>query len=308
MSTPILKKYFKKIKFKLLGFLLIGIITSCTNESTDNNISLQEKDFEIHKLETRYNFNTFSEEYQLKITIGESLENLLISDKEYARDFLNKLVDNSETKEFLYAEKKGISANKSVRSKNSEKSLESLLISHISGNSTQNKSKNAERGQRISLIQRAETILPNLVIKIPDWANVVLENIDLEKLDYAVYSGINTKDLSFQYKRAESMIPGRSSITDYIPIQIKESEKLIPLKKGTNRTIWEDDLIDDHFPSLRDCDNFNREDYIIYRNSEYDFIDRIRLNEDLLNARLCGINIKNHCCPIKVNDFLQVKI
>ena len=40
MSTPILKKYFKKIKFKLLGFLLIGIITSCTNESTDNNISL----------------------------------------------------------------------------------------------------------------------------------------------------------------------------------------------------------------------------------------------------------------------------
>lgn len=225
--------------------------------------------------------------------MGESLENLLISDKEYAREFLNELVDNNKTKEFLYAKKKGTTANKSFHSKNSGKSLESLLINHISEGLTQNKGNSSERQKRIFLIQRAENILPNLVIKIPDWANVILENIDAEKLDYAVYSGINTKDLSFQRKREANKRAPSSTISDYIPIQVKESENLIPLKRGTNKTLWNSDLINDNFPSLKGCDNFNREDYITYRSSEYDFIDKMLLNDDLVNARLCGVKIKD---------------
>ena len=279
----------------LLTILLVGIMVSCENDITENvdeNTSdLQNKDFEIHKLETEYDFNSFSEEEQLKITMGESLENLLISDKEYARDFLHKLVDNNETKEFLYAENKGVSANKTAHSKNSKKSLESLLIENINNSSILSKGNNTERQKRVSLIQRAENILPNLVIKIPDWANVVLENVDLEKLDYAVYSGINTKDLSFQLKKSENRDEFSSTISDYIPIQVKESEKLIPLKRGTDETIWNNDLINDNFPSLKNCDNFNREEYITYRSSEYDFMDKMRLNDDLVNARLCGIDI-----------------
>ena len=47
-----------------------------------------------------------------------------------------------------------------------------------------------------------------------------LENVDLEKLDYAVYSGINTKDLSFQYKNRNNLT--YQTLADYIPIQIKE--------------------------------------------------------------------------------------
>jgi hypothetical protein len=286
----------KKLKI-LLSILLIGLIVSCETDITenidDNTSNLQNKDFKIHKLETEYNFDTFSEEDQLKITMGESLENLLISDKEYAREFLTKLIDHNKTKEFLYAEKKGIFSNKTLHSKNSKKSLESLLIENIDNSSALSKGNNAERQKRISLIQRAENILPNLVIKIPDWANVILENIDPEKLDYAVYSGINTKDLSFQRKRETSKIAPSSTISDYIPIQVKESEKLIPLRRGTDKTLWNNDLINDNFPSLKDCDNFNKEDYITYRSSEYDFIDKMRLNEDLVNAELCGIDIND---------------
>lgn len=281
----------------LLTILLIGTMVSCENDITenvdDNTSDLQNKDFEIHKLETEYDFNSFSEEDQLKITMGESLENLLISDKEYAREFLTKLIENNKTKEFLYAEKKGTLSNKTVHSKNSEKSLESLLIENIDNPSALYKGKNAERQKRVSLIQRAENILPNLVIKIPDWANVILENVDLEKLDYAVYSGINTKDLSFQLKKGENRDAFSSTISDYIPIQVKESENLIPLEKGTNTTIWGNNLIEDFFPSLKNCNDFDRNNYIVYEKSGYEYLDKIKLNDDLLNAKICGINIGN---------------
>ncbi|MDC1472065.1 hypothetical protein N8354_02875 [Flavobacteriaceae bacterium] len=306
----------KKLKF-LLIILLIGTICSCENDIIEdvgnNTADLLNKDFEIHKLETEYDFNSFSKEDQLKITIGESLENLLISDKEYARDFLHKLVDNNKTKEFLYIEKKNVSANKTARSKNSEKSLESLLISHIySNSSTQNKGNSSEKQKRISLIERAETILPNLVIKIPDWANVVLENVDLEKLDYAVYSGINTKDLSFQYKNRNNLT--YQTLADYIPIQIKESEQLIPVKKNSNKTLWGDDLFVDHFPSLNNCPEFKKKEYVKYSDNEYDFIDRTRLNEDLINVKLCGIDIEddngsgnNSCNKVYERDCVNEK-
>ena len=309
-------------KIKILGLLAISVIYySCSdnvNESLSNNDkeTLEEKDFEIHKLETEYNFESFSEEDQLKITMGESLENLLLSDKEYAREFLNKLVKDNQTKEFLYSEKKGTSANKTTHIKNSGKSLESLLINSINNSSIQNKGGSSEKRKRISLIERAGTILPNLVIKIPDWANVVLENIDLEKLDYAIYSGINTKDLSFQYKGKNRKIDEISSIADYIPIQIKESEKLIPLKKGTNITIWNNDLVKDHFPSLKNCEEFDKSNYILYDNSEYEFLDKMRLNDDLLNAKLCAVSLDrrasksfatNNCTGVYQRDCVTEK-
>jgi len=308
----------KKLKF-LLSILLIGTMVSCENDITenvgDNTPDLQNKDFEIHKLETEYDFNSFSEEDQLKITIGESLENLLISDKVYARDFLHKLVDNNETKEFLYAEKKGVSANKTTHSKNSKKSLESLLIENINNSSILSKGNNVERQKRVSLIQRAESILPNLVIKIPDWVNVVLENVDLEKLDYAVYSGINTKDLSFQYKNRNNST--YQTLADYIPIQIKESEQLIPVKKNSDKTLWGDDLIVNHFPSLKNCKEFRKEEYVRYSDNNYDFIDRIQLNDDLINVRLCGIyigdvndsgnNQNNSCNKVYERDCVNEK-
>lgn len=285
----------KKLKF-LLSVLLIGVIVSCDTDITENinnnKSNLQNKDFKIHKLETEYNFDTFSEEDQLKIAMGESLENLLISDKEYAREFLTKLIHNNKAKEFLYAEKKGIFYDKTLHSKSSDKSLESLLIENIYNSSTLYKGNNSERQKRVSLIQRAENILPNLVIKIPDWANIILENIDSKKLDYAVYSGVNTKDLSFQYKKKTNNNIS-STISDYIPIQVKESENLIPLQKGTNITIWGNNLIDDFFPSLKNCIDFDRKNYIIFEKSGYEYLDKIKLNNDLLSAKICGINIGN---------------
>lgn len=286
----------KNIKF-LLAFLFIGAITSCETDITEdinnNTPDFENKDFEIYRLDTEYNFDTFSEEDQLKIALGESLENLLISDKEYAREFLTNLIENNKTKEFLYIEKKGTTASKSLNHENLDKSLESLLIKHINNSSTQNKGNSSEIQKRVSLIQRAENILPNLVIKIPDWANVILENIDSEKLDYAVYSGINTKDLSFQLKKETNKIIPSSTISDYIPIQIKESEELIPLEKGTNTTIWGNNLINDFFPSLKNCDEFDRNNYIIYENSGYEYLDKIKLNDDLLNAKICAVSLDN---------------
>ena len=282
-----------KIKSVLITLMII-LSSSCTNDEPSGEIE-ENKEFAVHQLETEYNLYEFEPQDQLKIVVSEALSNLLINDREYAKNFISNLVDkDGKTKEILYIKENKSLASKGAKSKLG-KSLEQLLIDNITPkNSSKNGKKTSERQIRESLIRNAETILPNLVIKIPDWVNSVIENIDLDKLDFAVYAGIDTRIILYKLKRVSDESPFiRSSATlaDYIPIQIKESEKLIPLIKGSNTTIWDDNLIDDHFPSLRDCTEFNRKEYIVSTNDEYDFLDMVRLSEDLVNARLCDIDI-----------------
>ena len=276
----------------LLFMFVLGMLFSCQTapqNAAPEGSEMAHEDFQIHRLETTYDFNSFSEQDQLKITMAESLENVLIADKEYARSFLKTLVHGQKVNELVYAIHKNTRLNnKSSNRDSSAMSLESILIEHISS-SSQRKSTAAEKEQRIDLLKRAGIILPNLVIKIPDWVEVILEAIDAEKLGYAVYPGINTKDLSFQYKNSKHV--SMQTLAEYVPIQIKESEKLLPVRQNSTTTLWGDDLIEDHFPILKNCSDFNMQTYVKCNVYGYDFIDKMQLHDDLMHMRLCAVAI-----------------
>jgi len=280
-------------KLKLKSFLIIitGVIFLGGCSKTDLN-EVNHTSFNVVPETFSYNLDNFEIQDQIKIVVGEALNSVFLDDTSLNSKIIEQLVDeNQETKEFLFIK------NKDMTFENG-KTFEEILL---------DKFKNDSR--RYNLIKQIETIIPNLVIKIPDWVNPVIKKMGLTNLEFAIYPGINSKNQFYLYQKKVNKISNKSEtdniISDYIPIQVKESEKLIPLKLGSDTTIWGDNLLDDHFPPLNNCTDFDRNDYIIYSNSEYQFLDKISLNEDLLNAELCGITITNPTSPQSCTQVFQ---
>ncbi|TXD55923.1 hypothetical protein ES044_17595 [Polaribacter sp. IC066] len=277
-------------------FLITILFMSCEKE----NMTLENQtnsDFKLISQEFNYNLNNYEVQDKIKIVVGEALNNLLINSHVFRGKIIEHLIsDNKKTKELLYIR------NKNLVFENG-KTLENLILNEFEINS-----------EKYNLIKQIEVVIPNLVIKIPDWANIIFENISTyDGLEFSIYPGLNTKNSFYFNQRKTEKIISTTTLADYIPIQIKESEKLIPLKKSSNETIWNDNLINDHFPSLARCTEFNREDYITYNNSEYDFLDKMTLNEDLLNAKLCGVEIigggnsSSNCSKVYERDCVTEK-
>lgn len=175
------------------------------------------------------------------------------------------------------------------------KSLENLLLAFYATNQ-----------DKKNLITNINTLLPNLVIKIPQWTEAVLGNNDLE-LEFAVYPClIKYKERVVYYKNdkqnlANKSINNSNVVSKYLSIQVEESERLIPVEKNTSTTFWGDDFYEDNFPFLVSCTDFNRQTYTIHSNEIYDFVDKVALNEDLVNARLCAIQLPNNSNNMNCN-------
>ena len=102
---------------------------------------------------------------------------------------------------------------------------------------------------------------------------------------------IHKQEFEESLKILNSIDKNENSISDYLPIQIEESERLIPVEKNMSTTFWGNDFYEDNFPFLILCPDFNRQAYTIHSNESYDFVDKISLNEDLVKARLCAIQL-----------------
>lgn len=184
--------------------------------------------------------------------------------------------------------------------------LEDLLIDNIEVSEKESKIMGKPlrylKEQKVSLLKRSTEILPNLVIKIPDWVNPIIEEIGSENLEYKVV-GVEGESKSPFLKTINQGI----ILSDEIPIQVKESEKLIPLKNNSYRTIWGDNFIEDHFPSLKDCEDFDINSYIVFSDDRYNYVDRLSLNKDLLTGKICGIKLMSNItdksnCPQKIYE------
>ena len=175
-------------------------------------------------------------------------------------------MENNKTVEFLFIQQKDLPLPNG-------QTLEDALIEKAAGND-----------QLIDLIRSVETNIPNLVLKIPDWTNVIFENMQIDDVEVTIKAGIRQ-----QFVPVGLRVSNVSNVFEDVPIQIKESEKLIPVENGTTTTIWEDE-IDDHFPSLSKCP-INILDYSVYENDDYQFIDKMSINDDLVNGRVCSIRL-----------------
>lgn len=280
-----------KTYFILLSLVLIF---SCSKEtltegspsnSNPNNI----QNIQVKQDELQVTYEQLSSQDKIKVLVSEAASNFLLEDSDFNEEFFSKLINSEfKTKEFIYIKEKDQNISNS-------QTLEEMLLLYFEDNET-----------KLNLIKSINTILPNLVIKIPEWTEVLLNRTDLD-LEFAVYPCISKyrSNPIFFFQKGNTFKQQNQGniVSNYIPIQVEESERLIPVSKTSNETIWKDDLVADHFPSLDGCSNFNKQNYTTHSNEDFDFIDKISLNEDLMNAKLCTSKINtskatNNDCDI----------
>ena len=260
-------------------FTTSSIFYSCTkDEFTNTTTALNTNEVAINKID--FDYNNLSNHDKIKVIVGQAISNFLINNPAFNDKLFSKLISaENKTIELLYIKEKDYEFSNG-------KSLENLLLEFY-----------ADNQDKKNLISSINTLLPNLAIKIPEWTEAVLGNNDLD-LAFAVYPCvINYKRQNIYHKNGKMMSSKNSTnnyssvISEYLPIQVEESERLIPVEKNTSTTFWGDDFYEDNFPFLASCSDFNRQTYTIHSNESYDFVDKIALNEDLINAELCAIQL-----------------
>lgn len=266
-----------KNQIKIITMLCcVALLNSCSKEDFSEESQLSNLE-SVAVDELNYNYNTLSDQDKIKVLVGNAVSDYLINNNAFNdRLFAELITPDNKTREFLYIKEKD---NLFVNGK----SFEDLILDfYINDEAKRN------------LIAGINTTIPNLVIKISEWTEVVLGDPSLD-LEFAVYpcildyrkSGILFKDGAARTNAA----PKNNSnvVSQYLPIQIEESERLIPVNKNSTTTLWGDDFYVDNFPFLDGCTDFVRSSYTTYSNETYDFIDKISLNTDLMNGDLCAI-------------------
>jgi|TARA_B110000240_G_scaffold195863_1_gene246418 hypothetical protein len=281
-----MKHLFKKIIYLMIFSCLIY---SCSNDDfkEETTPALNINEVAVDNLE--FNYENLSSQDKIKVIVGEAVSNFLINNPTFNDKLFSKLVNQQKkTTELLYIKEKNDMFSDG-------KSLENLLLEFYATNQ-----------DKKNLITNINTLLPNLVIKIPQWTEAVLGNNDLE-LEFAVYPCLTKyKERVVYYKNGKQNLANKSInnsnvVSEYLPIQVEESERLIPVEKNTSTTFWGDDFYEDNFPFLVSCTDFNRQTYTIHSNEIYHFVDKVALNEDLVNARLCAIQLPNNSNNMNCN-------
>ena len=163
----------------------------------------------IYKIEVNYlvfNYDALSDPDKIKVIVGEAISNFLMNTHEFNDKLFSKLINQDQkTTELLYIKEKDIVISDG-------QSLEGLLLEFYS-----------ENEDKKNLIANINTILPNLVIKIPQWTEAVLEINNLE-LEFAVYPCLSKyKEKVVYFKSgaqnvASRLISDSNSISDYFYI------------------------------------------------------------------------------------------
>ena len=255
--------------------VLSAVLYSCGNDDLQQlNKAVdpaQSKLGNQFELDTKY----LSEVDQIKMMFGEAISNYLLKDAKFKDQLFSRLITaDNQTKELLYIKEKD-------RTFMGGSTLEELLKDYYRDDSN-----------KLSLLDKVNTVLPNLVIKIPDWAEAVLGKEDL-KLEFAVYPSVTDRSKNgFYYKDGQLVASnpdkkGANIISEYLPIQVKESEQLIPVGSDGHTTFWGNDFYEDNFPFLSDCKDFNLANYTVHSNEVFEFVDKIALNTDLMQGKLC---------------------
>jgi hypothetical protein len=161
-----MKHLFKKIIYLMIFSCLIY---SCSNDDfkEETTPALNINEVAVDNLE--FNYENLSSQDKIKVIVGEAVSNFLINNPTFNDKLFSKLVNQQKkTTELLYIKEKNDMFSDG-------KSLENLLLEFYATNQ-----------DKKNLITNINTLLPNLVIKIPQWTEAVLGNNDLE-LEFAVY-------------------------------------------------------------------------------------------------------------------------
>ncbi len=245
-------------QFYLLLTLIFLLFTHCNDDFSD----FQDQDISLNL----HNIEDFIEQDQVKIVVANSIESMFLINKKLKLELLNYIIDpnTKKAKEYLYIQNKDIVMSNGY-------TLENNLLKQIKSEKNKN------------ILKRVEEIIPNLVIKTPDWCNIIFKNKSIEQIDFSIVPGIQKSIANTTSTRAQNI----SLNTQDVPLQVKESEKLVPVDKTTGETIWKDEVSDNIFPVLNSCE-VPLYDYQTFENESYIFIDKFAINNDLRAGRLCS--------------------
>ncbi len=258
----------KDFKKAVYVFIMTSFFYTCTNNDAEN----------LNANHNNLNTNGFiykdlSKQDKIKVIVAEAISYYIANNSSFNKKIFSQLLTKqNKTTELLFVLKKDAVFSNG-------KSLEQFLLEFYFGD--QNK---------IELIKNINNLLPNLVVKLPQWTEVVLQNNSLE-LEFAIFpSVISQQEKTIYFKSGKAFVVNKVDVLpSYIPIQVKESEYLILVEKKSTITIWNNDFYKDHFPILLTCPNFKRRDYIVHSNERYHFLDKIKLNNDLTLGKLCNL-------------------
>jgi len=270
------------LQFYLLITFIFLLFPGCNEEYSnlqDQNITLN-----LHNIEE------FMEQDQVKIVVANSIENLFLTNKQLKLELLNNIIDpkTKKAKEYLYIQNKDIVMSNGY-------TLENNLLKQLKSDKYKN------------ILKRVDEIIPNLVIKTPDWCNIIFKNKLIEKIDFSIVPGIQKSIANITSTHAQSI----SLNVQDVPLQVKESEKLVPVDKTTGETIWRDEISDNIFPVLSSCE-VPLSNYQTFENKSYIFIDRFAINNDLRTGRLCSSRFRKsgtneECEQVYYRDCVEEK-
>lgn len=241
-------------------FIIVASI-SCESPYLDTSPS---NTFKVHKSNSNYDIPSLEPHDKVKVVIANTLEQLMIDDVVFRNAFIPHLInEKGEAIDYLFIQHKNFPLLNGV-------TLEQYLSRQMSK-------------EELSVFETAATVIPNLVIKIPDWANNIIKNIGLERMNFEVIAGVRRPITGLTSSRVNDII------FDAIPIEVKESEKIVPVAHNSTTTFWGDDLIEDHIGFI-ECPIYV-EPYAVYEDSRYRYIDRIELNDALISGELCGVTL-----------------
>ena len=144
-----MKHLFKKIVHLII---LSCLIYSCSKDDfkEGTTTALTVNDVAVDNLD--FNYDNLSNHDKIKVIVGEAISNYLINNPSFNDKLFSKLInqENKTTELLFIKEKDNVFSN--------GKSLEGLLLEFYS-----------ENQDKKDLIANINTLLPNLVIKIPQW-------------------------------------------------------------------------------------------------------------------------------------------
>ncbi len=218
---------------------------------------------------------------RIKIALAKSLSNLIMNNQEVTTSSITSLIQSRNGNRILAYDFSTTTLGGS--------SLLQLLIDNID-------SEDADIQVDIEDICKK---YPHLSIGFPLWVSKIPIEV-INNSEFVLFPSIRSRiEVNWEGIRLSdgAMVSQSKGMPyEYIPIQIKEAEDVIPYHESDLTTIWGDHLIEDHFPIVKNCED------VLTTISEFSISSLCNDEFKLLKIIEFRNNLRNACFMPPVED------
>lgn len=218
---------------------------------------------------------------RVKIALSISLTNLIQD---------NNQIDVSDIKELINENNGRILAVNFAEIRIGEATLLDLFVENLAPEDTDIE----------EVIQNICQFYPHISIGLPLWVESIPTDV-VSEAEWVVFPAVRIRPENlwrgFRLSDGAGITQGNSKPFEFIPLQIKEAEDLIPYREGDLTTIWDDHLVENHFPTLKECEKIMSAipDFSLNFpcSQEYKFLEIFPFRDHLRNS--CFMQVDEIC-------------